>query len=135
MNRSRVQGFSLIELVITLAIVAILATITVPSFSGLAAKARRSDAISTLLQMQLAQERWRADKLSYASGLAELGWNSAESRESYYRLRVDHADATGFLVTAQPLGVQQDDACGVFAVDESGPTFRDGFADQDCWRR
>lgn len=135
MNRTRVQGFSLIELVITLAIVAILATITVPSFSGLVAKSRRSDAISTLLQVGLAQERWRADKLSYASSLAALGWITAESKDGYYRLRVDNADATGFLVTAQPQGRQQNDVCGVFAVDQSGPALRDGFADQDCWRR
>lgn len=135
MKRSCVQGFSLIEIIITLAIVAILATITVPSFSGLVAKSRRSDAVSTLLQVQLAQERWRADQLSYASDLVALGWKHAESTDGYYSLRVKHADASGFLVTAQPRGVQQDDVCGIFALDENGPAFGDGFADPDCWRR
>lgn len=135
MNLSRVQGFSLVELIITLAIVAILATITVPSFSGLVAKSRRSDAVSVLLQVQLAQARWRADRLSYAADLALLGWNPPESEDGYYRLRINYADVVGFMVTAQPMGVQQGDVCGVFAVDENGPVFRDGFADQDCWRR
>jgi len=135
MNRSRRPGFSLIELVITLAIVAILATITVPSFSGLVARSRRSDAISTLLQVQLAQEHWRAEQLAYAPDLAALGRQTAESKDGYYRLRIRHADAFGFLVAAQPLGAQQNDACGVFAIDENGAVYRDGFANQDCWRR
>jgi type IV pilus assembly protein PilE len=135
MNRSRVRGFSLIELVITLAIVAILATITVPSFNGLLAKSRRSDAISALLQIQLAQERRRADSFSYTADLAVLGWDPPESKQGYYRLHVDHAGTNGFLVTAQPTGVQQHDGCGVFAVDENGPAFHDSFADRDCWRR
>jgi type IV pilus assembly protein PilE len=78
MNRSPVQGFSLIELLTALAIVAILATITVPSFSGLVARSRRSDAISALLRVQLAQERWRANNLTYAPGLSTLGWTSAD---------------------------------------------------------
>jgi prepilin-type N-terminal cleavage/methylation domain-containing protein len=44
MDRAPILGFSLIELLTALAIVAILATVTVPSFSGLVAKSRRSDA-------------------------------------------------------------------------------------------
>ncbi len=135
MNRSRVPGFSLIELLITLAIVAILATITVPSFSGLVTKSRRSDAVSALLQVQLAQERWRAENLAYASGLPALGWQATGSGEGFYRLHVDRADATSFLVTARPVGGQRGDSCGTFAVDEDGPVFSDGFADRDCWRR
>jgi len=135
MNRSRVRGFSLIELVITLAIVAILATITVPSFSGLVARSRRSDAISTLLQIQLAQAHWRANRLAYAPDLATLGWKVAASVDAHYRLHIEDASTSGFLVTAQPQGVQQGDVCGIFAVDENGPVFRDSFAGRDCWRR
>jgi len=135
MDRAPILGFSLIELLTALAIVAILATVTVPSFSGLVAKSRRSDAVSALLKVQLAQERWRADHFSYAADLSDLGRTSSMSPDGYYRLRVTHADATGFLVVAQPLGPQQGDICGTFAIDSSGPHYAQGFADQSCWRR
>jgi type IV pilus assembly protein PilE len=135
MNRFPRAGFSLIELLITLAIVAILAVITVPSFSGLVARSRRSDAMAALLDVQLAQERWRALNFSYAPALSALGWATADSPDGYYRLRINNADDSGFTVTARPVGVQQSDSCGVFAVDEQGPDYSAGFADEGCWRR
>ncbi len=135
MERAAVHGFSLIELLTALAIIAILATVTVPSFSGLVAKARRSDAVSALFQMQLAQERWRADHLSYAADLSSLGYTSAESPDGHYGLRVTHADAASYIVIAEPLGSQEGDRCGTFAIDGNGPHYAEGYADQTCWRR
>lgn len=135
MDRPCTPAFTLLELLITLAIVAILATITVPSFSGLVAKSRRSDAMAALVQVQLAQERWRAGKPRYTQDLDALGWSSPESPDGYYRLRVEHADAAAFLVLAQPVGVQQSDRCGVFAIGVDGPDHREAYAGPDCWRR
>ncbi len=135
MDRPFTPAFSLLELLITLAIVAILATTTIPSFNGLVAKSRRSDAMVALLEVQLAQERWRAGNPSYAPDLETLGWISPLSPDGYYRLRVEQADAVGFLVVAQPVGVQQADRCGVFAVGADGPDDRRGYAGAECWRR
>jgi type IV pilus assembly protein PilE len=135
MDRPYTPGFSLLELLITLVIVAILATITVPSFSGLVAQSRRSDAMAALAQVQLAQARWRAGNTSYTKDLEALGWSSPESPDGYYRLRVERADALAFLALAQPAGVQQSDRCGVFAIGVDGPDHREGYAGRDCWRR
>lgn len=135
MGRSPIHGFSLLELLTALAIVAILVTVTIPSYSGFVARSRRGDAVSALLQVQLAQERWRAAHAGFAADLAALGRRSAGSPDGYYRLRIGPVSATDYVVTAQPVGVQAGDSCGTFAIDASGPRYTDGFADQTCWRR
>lgn len=129
------SGFSLFELLITLAIVAILASITVPSYSGLVAKARRVDALETLVEIQLAQERWRANNPAYASSLADLGWTSTESPEGFYRLRIVDAGPSDYLVLAQPVGPQEVDVCRTFATQAGGPVYRYGYAGPSCWQR
>ena len=135
MDRNRFQGFSLLELLIALAIVAILATITVPSFSGLVDKSRRSDAMSSLLLVQLAQERWRSRNTSYSQSLEALGWASPISSEGYYQLHISEADAAGYRIMAKPRAVQQRDSCGVFAINANGPDYSEGYAGPACWNR
>ncbi|GMQ83504.1 MAG: hypothetical protein BMS9Abin06_0239 [Gammaproteobacteria bacterium] len=134
MDRPNTAGFSLLELLITLTIVAILATITVPSYTGLVAKSRRSDAMAALALVQLAQERWRTADPLYTRDLGVLGF-SAESPDGYYALRIVAADATDFLVVAQPTGVQQPDRCGSYALGPNGPVYDGGYADAACWNR
>jgi type IV pilus assembly protein PilE len=66
MNKEK-QGFTLIEVVITMAIIAILTTIALPAYQSSVRKSRRTEAITTLLDIQLRQEKWRANEPAYGS--------------------------------------------------------------------
>lgn len=136
MNRSkRRAGFSLIELLIVLAIVAILASLTIPSYTNYVYKSRRADAITELLRLQLAQEQWRAGHGDYSDDLAALGWASPVFAEGRYRLRFE-ADASGhWRAVAQPQGPQRGDPCAALAVDAEGPVYGGRYGGRACWNR
>jgi type IV pilus assembly protein PilE len=146
MNDSRLSGFTLIEVLIVLAVVAILAAIAFPAYMDQVRKARRSDAMGSLQEMQMAQEKWRANHTVYAAAL--MGENCGDgdaandsglcipstSEQGYYTLAITAASATGFTGTASPQGSQSRDSCGTFAIDQDGPVTA-GYANAECWKR
>jgi len=74
----RAAGFTLIELMIAVVVVAILAAIAIPSYLDSVRKSRRSDAHTALTAVQQAQERWRANNPWYATnGQLTLGVNAS----------------------------------------------------------
>ncbi|WP_434630484.1 type IV pilin protein [Chromobacterium sp. CV08] len=85
--RSR-AGFSLLELLIALALVAIVVGIALPSYQGYMQRGRRSDALDALYQLQQAELRYRGFHAGYAAGLGDLQTPFAGgiSRQGYYRL-------------------------------------------------
>ena len=67
-------GFTLIELMLVVAIIGIIASIAYPAYQDYITRARRADAKNTLLTIQLAQEKWRASNPSYTSDLSDIGY-------------------------------------------------------------
>lgn len=131
--KRRAHGFTLIELLIALVLVAILAAIALPSYQDSVRKSRRSDAVTALTNIQLAQEKYRANNSTYGT-LAQLGLSST-STEGYYTLTITGNSATAFTATATAGGAQASDtACATLVLDQDGPDVSTA-AKRACWSR
>lgn len=91
-------GFTLIELIIALAVVGILAAIALPSYLESVRKGRRADAIAALQQVAQAQERHRADNMTYTTDMSLLGGSTSPDR--HYAIAVTGVSAIGYTATA-----------------------------------
>ena len=125
--RKNHSGFTLIELMIVLVVIAILAAFAIPSYIEQIHKSRRADALRTLGQLQLGLERWRAENPCYgqsggagctttftASGTYPVVPTATDS--PYYSLAIPAASATetGYVITAtrRSGSGQATDRCG-----------------------
>jgi type IV pilus assembly protein PilE len=128
-HRGGSRGFTLIELIIAVAIGGILVALALPSFLGSIKKGRRSEAVSSLTNLQQEQERWRSNNQTYTESLANLRMTSPSSPGQYYTLAVTAgtATATGYEAVADGSSSTQssDGECAKLAVkvDRSSITY------------
>lgn len=146
------RGFTLIELMIVVAIVAILTMIAYPSYSEYLAKGRRADAQTVLMQGAQYLERIYTERGSYkkassgsaATALADTGFPSAltsspvGNTNSYYTISISNWTDSAFTLTATRTGSQSNDRCGDLTLTNSGVkdiTNASGTTASECWRR
>ena len=139
------RGYSLAETMVVLLVVSVLATLAYPGFGRVLARVRRTDAITRLLELQQAQERWRGNHAAYGS-LDELGL-PALTPDGAYRLSITSPGSTGYTATAEATGVQSGDtSCRVMKLTlEAGHTLmasgpdatvaNSTAANRKCWGR
>ena len=142
-SRKPARGFTLIELMLVMAVAGVLSGVAYPSFMGQLQKIRRSDALVSLIQVQAAQERWRSNNPSYGS-LAEIVV-APTSGSGHYALQLTAHSENGYEVLATAQGVQSNDTqCrtmrlrieGGNLVQSSGPdvvTDNASVANRQCW--
>ena len=93
------SGITLIELMIDVAVAALLLAVAVPSYLDSVRKGRRAEAVAGLTRLQQAQEQHRANNPQYAPTFAALT-ASAPSATEHYGLAIDAADAGSYTITA-----------------------------------
>ncbi|MCD2449276.1 type IV pilin protein [Methylicorpusculum oleiharenae] len=143
-------GFTLIELMITVAIVGILAGIAIPSYQDSVNKSRRADAKASLLGLANAMERHFTETNSYegAAGTkaspSDTGNPHIYSATSpvdgevvFYNLTINAATATTYMLYAAPTNAQANDKCGTLTLTQTGNKeitgAESGVVKADCW--
>ena len=119
---NRPKGFTLIELMIVVAIVGILAAIAYPSYLEHVRSGRRSEARAALVDLASYMERYYTERMTYAG--AALPYvnvpKDAAATNAYYQLDFQAAPGANYLIQATPIGAQAGDRCGILGIDNRG---------------
>jgi type IV pilus assembly protein PilE len=139
---ARIAGFTLIELMIVVAVLGVLTTIAVPVYRQYVERARRTEAKTALLRLQANQERFYLQNNTFTNDLDALGFANGCSEHCVYTIDFSVApDTQGYTARARPTvgggtnGADQtgDEECQWFTIDAR--TIADAGPDPDdrCW--
>lgn len=123
---ARQLGITLIELMIAIAIVALLASIAIPSYQDYVLRTNRMEAINVTLDLAACQERIYIKENGYAADRCGLTANCLNSPNGEYQVCIALGTTAGlpanqsFTFTATPQGAQANDSCGNMTLTDAG---------------
>ena len=131
----RYRGFTLIELMIAVAIVAILVAVAYPSYTDQVTKTRRAEGKVAATKMAATMERCFTIGNAYNNAACDAAASTTNSENNHYTISVTR-EATSFSVSATPNGGQasQDAGCGTLMLNQIGQKTVSGPKNaSDCW--
>ena len=134
------NGFSLIELMATVAIVGILASIAIPTYNNYSIKSHRVEGKSLIMEIMQRQEKYYTENNTYTTNLSLLGYSSSPviSEQGYYSVSASAAAdgiTNNVVLTAQPVGSQASDTdCGSFIMNSNGQKST-STSSTTCWNQ
>ena len=141
-SRFYAQGFTLVEILVALAIVGLLAAIALPAYQDSQLRAGRADGKNALMQVASDQERFYSNNFAYSAmavPLATVPATTLLSRDGNYSVTVAACAggtiSTCFVATAVPQGNQTEDDCGNLTINSQGVRAASGGTVADCWER
>ena len=131
---SRARGFTLVELIVTMIVMAVISSVAIASYRTFAIESRRATATTALSDAASRQEQFFLNNKTYTTTVGAGGLNvSATLDGGYYTMSIDAATA-GCPITrcwsmrATPQGTQTEDACGTLVYSSEGEKSPAG-----CW--
>ena len=147
-NCKRQGGITLLELMIVVAIVAMISAFAYPSYMNYVVNTKRTAATTTLLRFADRQQQFFMDNKRYATTLTDLGYSAnpvwvadngntvpAGDPDAVYAFGMANITATQYLAFAAPIGQQlkRDTKCGAMTIDQAGSRQAYGTKPEDCW--
>lgn len=135
MHRADSNGFTLIELMIAIAIVGILVAVAVPAYQDSVRKARRGQAKALLMEISQQAERFRTVNGTYVGFDIPAGMRvSPQQGTVYYAIAINGRSVNGYTLSATPQGPQaQDSLCGTLGLNAAGAKTAATSDVSRCW--
>ncbi|MFC5511976.1 type IV pilin protein [Massilia jejuensis] len=121
-RRAGSAGFTLLELMIVVAIIGILSAVAYPGYTRYVVKAHRTSAQVHMMELAQAQSRMMADSRAYAASVAALGMSTSTAISDKYTIAIKLEDGppSAFTITAKPVAGSSQAGDGDLAIDSAG---------------